>query len=89
MVRINGVNRTLILFVRILSLVKDVKNLKIFLMSDWVILMGMTLGTGHGGSHPGGKGGVYPIYHRNITELLIIGSSLIVGLGIAVKGGGN
>ena len=79
MVRINGIDRTLVLFVRILGLVQDVKNLKIFLMSDWVILMGMTLGTGHGGSHPGGKGGVYPVDYRNITKLLIIGSpSLLV-----------
>ena len=73
MVRIDGIDRTLVLFVRILSLVQDVKNLKIFLMSDWVILMGMTLCTCHGGSHRVAK----VVFTRSTTATLRNSSSLV------------
>ena len=88
-IRENRVHGTLIPLVGILCLVENIKDLKVLLMGNGVVFVSMALGTGHGGSHPGGKGGVYPVYHGNIAKLLVVGSSLVVGLGIPVKGRGN
>ena len=49
----------------------------------------MALGACHGRSHPGGEGGIHPVHHRHVAELLVIGSALVVGLGISMKGRGD
>ena len=76
-------------FIGILRLIKNIKNLKIFFMGNRVILMSMTLSTGHGCSHPGGKGCVYSVDNCDIPKFLIVSSPFVIGLGISMKGGGN
>ena len=58
-------------------------------MRDGVVLVGMAIGASHGRTHPSGKGRVDPVGHCDITELLVIGSPFVVGLGVAVKGSGD
>ena len=58
-------------------------------MGDRVILVGVALGACHGSTHPGGHGGVSAVHHGNVAELLVIGATLVVGLGVAVEGGGD
>ena len=50
--------------------------------------MCMTLGTCHGRTHPGGKGCVHPVNHRDITEFFVIGASLVIGLCIPMESRG-
>ena len=58
-------------------------------MGDGIVFVGMALGASHGRAHPGGEGGIHAINHRNVAELLVVGPSFVVGLRIAVKGGGD
>ena len=58
-------------------------------MGDRVILVGVALGAGHGGAHPGGEGRVDAVDDGDIAEFLVVGASLVVGLGVAVEGRGD
>ncbi len=51
--------------------------------------MVVALGTGHGNSHPNRQGGVHPVDDGDVAVLLIVGAAFVVGLGVAVKGGGD
>ena len=58
-------------------------------MGDRVILVGVALRACHGSTHPSRHRGVGAVHHGNVAELLIIGATLVVGLGVAVEGGGD
>lgn len=75
--------------VGILGLVEDREETEVFLLGDGVIFVAMALGASHGEAHPDGHGRVDAIDHGNVAKFFVVGSSFVVGQGIAVKGGGD
>jgi len=80
---------SLVAKVRVLGAVEEGKELKVFVLGDGIVFVGVTLRAGHGRSHPGLHRGVDPINNGNVAELLVVGAAFVVGEGVSVEGGGD
>ena len=78
--------RRLIPAVCIFGVVEKCQHLEVFVLSDWVIFVGVALCACHCRSHPSLHRSVYPVYNSHITELLIIGAAFVIGEGISMEG---
>ena len=85
----NTHQRRFIAFVAVLRIIKNGEHLKIFLLAERIVLVIVALCTGHGGAHPRGHRRVHAVNHGDVAKLLIVGAAFAVGLGVAMKGGGD
>ena len=79
-------DRSFISTIGILGLIEDCEHLKVFLMSDGIILMCVTLGAGRCRSHPGRHRGIDTVHNRRVAEFLVARPTLVIGLGIPMEG---
>ena len=80
-------HRRLVRAVRVRRVVQERQEAEVFGLRDRVVLVRVTLGTGHRRAHPHGHRRVDPIDHRDVAELLVAGPAFVVRQGVAVERG--
>ena len=87
---LGGVKRLHRSFVHTISIrrvVEDGEQAEVIFLGDGVVLVSMTLGTGHRGAHPNGHGGVHAIHDGDVAVFLVARAALVVRHRIAMKRG--
>ncbi len=87
--RVERVQGGFVLLVGIGGLVEEGVELEVLLERDGVVLVGVALRAGHRRAHPDRKGGVDAVDHGGVAELLVAGTALVLGHGVAMEGGGD
>src|SRR5690606_9770222 len=73
----------------ITAIVEKSHELIVLFHTDRIVWMAVALYTGKSGSLQDFPGSIYPVHHRCNPKLFVVGTSLVIGHGVAVKCGGQ
>ena len=73
----------------VLGLIENGEYLEVLGMGNRVELMAVALSASHGDPHPNGHGGIDSVDDSDVSELLVVGPTLVVGQCVAMERGRN